>query len=159
MANLVRLLVAAASLLASQTAAGQPPCPAAPDVDRLHVIAPMAGEYPVWLVTDTRWPGPDAFAKSALVIARAALGPLNVRGRRLDTPGLLRFRDSGESPPTDAFRIDDPRRRSVTPGGAEPEVMAEYAFIMLGINYPVRGCWAVTVDLGARSTTIVREMR
>jgi len=135
-------------------------CAVTPAVDRLpSVIAPMAGAYPAWLVTDSVWPGRNVPAKSALVLSRDAPGPLIVTGHRVDGPGVLGFRDGADDIETKILTIADPARRSVTPGGATRSIMASYAFIMMLVSYPTAGCWKFNVQLGEHEVSIIRELR
>jgi hypothetical protein len=105
--------------------------------DRLpDVIAAMAGAPPIWLVDGSAglpWPGADALIKSAWVLSRdAAAGDLHVEGRRLDAPGTLLFQDGPDGQPSPVLTITDPwgRARSVRPGGASPEILRSYSFVM-----------------------------
>lgn len=163
-------ILLAISILAalSSTGAGvQPPsywlqvCEKTPVEDRLpEVIAAMAGRSPVWLVEGDlgRWSGADAAVKSAWVLSRKGTGALQVRGRRLDGPGVLTFLYQG-GPGTAVLRVDDPWRWSMIPGGAGAQVMRDYAFIGSAIIYPSPGCWELTASLGEEQVRIVRELK
>jgi hypothetical protein len=97
----------------SDTASLPYDCDATPVEDRLpEVIAAMAGRSPVWLVEGDfgNWRGRDAWGKSAWVLSRKGAGTLQVRGRRLDAPGVGSFRPNMDEPPSDVLRIPDPDR-------------------------------------------------
>jgi hypothetical protein len=137
-------------------------CHATPVEDRLpEVIAAMAGRSPVWLVEGDfgRWRGPDEWAKSAWVLSRTGAGSLEVRGRRLDAPGVVSFRPNMDEPPADVLRIPDPwgRRGTMFPGGAQ--IRKDYSFIGSLLMYPSPGCWELTATLGDEEVRIVRDLR
>jgi hypothetical protein len=144
-----------ATALAATTVA-PPGCDAAPIEDRLpSVIAPMAGHDPVWIVGQPRWS--DEWDKSVLVLARKALGPLTARARLVDGSAIAHFRHDDAT--VDVLSISDPARRSVTPGGASADIMRSYAFIMMSVQYPARGCWEFSVTLGPETVRIIRDLR
>ena len=136
-------------------------CESTPVEDRLpEVIAAMAGHAPVWLVEGDfgRWSGPGVPVKSAWVLSRKSAGPLQVKGRRLDGPGVLTFSYQG-GPPTDVLRVADPWRWSMIPGGATAQLMKDYAFIGSHVIYPSPGCWELTATLGDEEVRIVRDLK
>jgi hypothetical protein len=154
-----------ATFLALSVLSGQSlfTCAASPLEDRLpDVIAAMAGAPPIWLVDGSAgslWRGADALIKSAWVLSRDASGDLHVEGRRLDAPGTLLFQDGTNGQPSPALTITDPWGRSVRPGGASPEILRSYSFVMFYLIYPSRGCWEITAQLGTDTVHIVREVR
>jgi hypothetical protein len=136
-------------------------CDPTPVEDRLpEVIAAMAGHSPVWLVEGDfgKWSGPDEWRRAAWVLSRKGAGMLQVRGRRLDAPGVLAFRYQN-APPTDVLRVADPWRWSMTPGGATAQLMKDYAFIGSHVMYPSPGCWELTATLGDEEVRIVRDLK
>jgi hypothetical protein len=153
---MITLTMAAALLVATTSVPAA--CAATPTEDRLPaIIARMAGQDPAWLVADPHWAGTDGWDKSVLVLARHALGPLTARARQLDGPAIARFRRDAET--IEVLSVPDPAGWSVTPGGASAEVMSRYAFIMMLVQYPARGCWEFSVDLGAATVRIIRDLR
>ena len=156
-----------ATFLALSVLSGQSlfTCAPTPLDDRLpEVIAVMAGASPIWLVDGSAglpWPGADTLIKSAWVLSRDAAGDLHVEGRRLDAPGTLLFQDGSEGQPSPVLTITDPwgKGRSVRPGGASPEILRSYSFVMFYLIYPSRGCWEITAQLGMDTVHIVREVK
>jgi hypothetical protein len=139
-------------------------CDPTPVEDRLpEVIAAMAGHSPVWLVEGDfgRWRGPDEWVKSAWVLSRKGAGTLQVRGRRLDAPGVVTFRPNKDEPPSHVLRIPDPwgSRWSMIPGGASTQIKKDFAFIPSLLLYPSPGCWELTATLGDEEVRIVRDLR
>lgn len=133
------------------------PCPATPLEDRLpEVIAPMAGEEPIWLVTSFgKWFGPKVLAKSVWIVSRGAAEDLLVTGHRLDGPGTLLFQLGAT--PSEKFELSDLEGLWVIPGGATLEIMGEYGFAPMYLIYPSPGCWQITVRLGGETRRIVVE--
>lgn len=137
-------------------------CDPTPVEDRLpEVIAAMAGHSPVWLVEGDfgRWRGPDEWAKSAWVLSRKGAGMLQVRGRRLDAPGVVSFRPNMDEPPSDVLTIPDPwgRRWTMFPGSTQ--IKKDYSFIGSLLMYPSPGCWELTATLGDDEVRIVRDLK
>jgi hypothetical protein len=134
-------------------------CQARPAEDRLpKVIAPMFGADPAWMVDGLRhWSGGDLPVKTIWVLKRTSQ-PVRIEGRRLDAPGRVTFRESS-GPISDVLAIPDPARASVTPGGATPEVMRTYAFVMSEVFYPTPGCWEFPVHVGGKVARIVRDVK
>ena len=132
-------------------------CPATPLEDRLpEVIAPMAGEEPIWFVGGSvpEWHG-AVLEKSVWVVSREAVGDLSVSGRRLDGKGTLMFKV--DETPSATFDSSDLEERWVIPGGATPEIMERYAFVPMYLIYPSPGCWEITVEVGDEERRIVVE--
>jgi hypothetical protein len=155
-------------LCPSGSVQAQPPlpyvCDRTPVEDRLpEVIAAMAGHSPVWLVEGDfgRWRGADEWVKSAWVLSRKSAGTLQVRGRRLDAPGVVSFRPNMDEPPSDVLRIPGPRGRrwSMIPGGASTQIEKDFAFIPSLMMYPSPGCWELTATLGDEEVRIVRDLK
>ena len=135
-------------------------CEATPLEDRMpEIIASMAGKAPVWLVDGSfgMWSGPDSLMKSVWVLSRDVAGDLVVEGRRLDRPEAMRFQAAPAGSPIERVVVADARNHSVTPGGATPEIMERYAFVMMYLVYPSPGCWEINVRLGPFETRIVVE--
>ena len=135
-------------------------CKATAPVDRLNVVGPMIGKAPIWLVEDglsNRWEA--GLVKSLWVLSRKSGGSLQIRSRRLDGRGTIRFQKDLDHEPTDVLVIADPWRRSVIPGGATPDVIKSYAFIPTFLTYPGPGCWELTARLGATEVRIVRDLK
>jgi hypothetical protein len=140
----------------------QPPVggcvPTAPET-RLDVVGAMAGRRPVWLVDGSNGHWDKRLVKTLLVLSRDVAGSLRIEGRRLDGPGLVAFQDGLDGEPTNALLIPNPWQRTVTPGGASPEVMRSYAFIPTYLIYPSAGCWELTARLDATEVRIVLEVK
>ncbi len=77
----------------------------------------------------------------------------------MDAPGTLLFQDGPDGELSSEFTITDPWGRSVRPGGASPEILRSYSFVMFYLIYPSRGCWEITAQLGMDTVHIVREVR
>ena len=104
----------------------QPACVASPRLDLLpEVIAPAAGQSPMWLVDGGGgvWQGPGMPIKSVWILDRRASGPLRVTGRQLPGSQSLTFREGMDGPITSSLVIETPLAHSMTPGGASAEVM------------------------------------
>ena len=86
---------------------------------------------------------------------------LQVRGRRLDAPGVVSFRPNKDESPSDVLRIPDPWgwRWSMIPGGASTQINRDFAFIPSLLLYPSPGCWELTATLGGEEVRIVRDLR
>ncbi len=69
----------------------------------------------------------------------------------------MRFQATPTSSPIERVVASDAREYSVTPGGATPEIMDRYAFVMMYLVYPSPGCWEINVRLGPHETRIVVE--
>ena len=138
-------------------------CPVSP-VDRpaSAVIGAAIGKHPAWMVDggDGRWSGADRLIKTLFVFSSRASGSLRITGRRPDGgDGELLFQDGSQGTRQPSLEMADPWRRSVTPGGSTPEILRAYAFIPSYVIYPSRGCWELTVRLGAEETRITIELR
>lgn len=161
------LLAALGAVLVALPSAAQstPPeatCAATPLEDRLpSIIAPMAGQHPVWLVGGSfgRWYGSTELVKSVWVLARDVPGDLVLRGHQRDGDGILRFQDGVDASPVDTLVVAGPNRRSVVPGGASREIMQDYAFYPMYLIYPSPGCWEVNARLGDEEVQIVVELK
>ena len=157
---LLPLLVPAAAQRTPEAAAIS--CSPTASDDRLPgVVAPMTGQYPVWLVDGSggAWQGAETRVKSLWVVARETEGRLRVQGRRLDAPGVMRFVTSADSDGSDTLIVADPAARSVVPAGAAPEVMQQYAFVPIYLRYPSPGCWELRAQLGDETVRIVQLIR
>ena len=123
------------------------------------IIAPMAGEEPIWLVDGSfgKWLGPETLVKSVWVLTRASGGDLLVRGRRLAGPGSVQFQDGVNGERSEQLVWSDLVRRSVTPGGATSETMSQYRFVPMYLVYPSPGCWEIEIRIGDEERRIVVE--
>lgn len=137
-----------------------PPCVATPMNDRLPgVIAPMAGDGPVWLVQglNGRWIGEPI--KSVWVVDRKAAGDLTVTGKRLDGTERLNFKAEMAAPISGVLTKAKPIDQSMTPGGAGADVMRQYVFVGSYVIYPAPGCWALDVALGPSRQRIIVSLK
>ncbi len=123
------------------------------------IVGLMRGRDPIWLVDGSfgKWTGPDVLAKSVWVLSRDKDGEFTVEGRRLDAPGTMFFQDGLSGSPIERLVITDASAQMITPGGATPEIMERYVFLMMYLIYPDSGCWEITARLGNRTTRIVIE--
>lgn len=148
------LLVSIGASASAQTAE----CVPTPRRDLLpDVIAPMAGDDPIWFIDGNGgvWEGPDAPVKSVWVVARSVSGPLIASGRQINGTDSLRFRIGMDGPLTNTVRFDDPGAASMIPGGATPELMKRRAFVAAYLFFPTPGCWEIRSQLGTVRRSIV----
>jgi hypothetical protein len=132
-------------------------CRPSPTESLLHVVGPMRGAAPVWVVDGNElWQNAGA-VKTLWVLLRTS-DELRIEGRRLDGPGVLQLR-RGSDPPADVLVVENPGKQSVIPGGAPRSVMQVFAFISSHVFYPTPGCWEFIVRLGQQETRIVRDLR
>jgi hypothetical protein len=137
-------------------------CAVSPIEDRAPgVIGPMAGQEPAWIIDGAsgHWSGADQVIKSLWIFSRKASGSLRITGHRLDGDGTLRFQNGYGALRTDALEIADPWHSMGWPGNASTEIRAMYAFLPNYVIYPSRGCWEITVQLGADATRITLEIK
>jgi hypothetical protein len=137
----------------------KPMCEASPTQDLLpHVVAPMTGASPVWLVDggSRAWSGGQEPVKTLWVLRRTS-DPVRISGQRLDGPGYVKLR-RGSDVPSEILFVANPSRESVVPGGAPPEVMRSYAFLPSHVFYPSAGCWQFTIRIDEKEFQIVREL-
>ena len=139
-------------------------CDVTPYNDMLpEVVAPLAGEHPIWLVTgdrsgsDLAWVRPECGVKTLWVIAREAVGDLIVEGRRLDGPGELTFKQGQSERSSRLVVTNASTERSVTPGGASAEILRLYSFWPSAIYYPSMGCWELRARLGESEVRVVQH--
>jgi hypothetical protein len=120
----------------------------------------MAGKGPIWLVEGAfgRWAGPEVLVKSVWVLSREVAGDFTVEGRRLDGEGVMQFQDELTDSPAPRLVIPKARERSVEPGGATPQVLDRYAFVMMYLIYPSPGCWELKARLGEIERRIVVDL-
>ena len=144
------------AIVAAQSAG---PCKESPTTDLLpSVIAPMTGQAPVWIVDGLApFHGLNVPAKTAWVFVRPVKN-VRIEGRRLDGPETVTFQ-SGNDSPSKALVIPDPAAWSVTPGGASPDIMKQYAFVTSHVFYPSPGCYEFTIRIADREERIVRDVR
>ena len=104
--------------------------------------------------------GPDVWVRQSSqdsVVLAQSKQRLRITGRLLNGSATAQFRH-GSGPLTRDLVVEDLARSSVVPGGATPEMLREYAFIMSHVFYPVPGCWEFTVAIGDAKHTIVRTI-
>lgn len=133
-------------------------CTATPRQDLLPtVIAPMAGQAPIWFIDSGNgaWAGADAPVKSVWVIQRHSSAALTVTGRQLDGSGSVSFARTIGSPRVSRLGIADPTAESMLPGGASVDVLRAFAFVSSYVFYPNAGCWEITSEIGSRRQSIV----
>lgn len=140
-------------------AQSEPTCNATPRQERLSVIAPMAGEDPVWLVDGSfgLWQTAETPVKSVWVLARDVSGDLVVEGRLIGGMERVLFQSAVDGPRLERLTLEDPTNSSVAPGGATPEVLATYSFVPMYLVYPSAGCWEINVRLGSNTRQIIVE--
>jgi hypothetical protein len=139
----------------------QATCTASPRRDLLpEVIAPHAGESPVWFVDGGGgvWQGPGMPIKSVWILDRRVAGALRVNGRNLQTNESLTFREGMEGAITSSLVIEAPLAHSMIPGGASAEVMRKFAFVSSYVFYPSPGCWELTAQLGNEQQKFVAKL-
>lgn len=126
--------------------------------DRLpNVIAPMAGEDPIWFVDSSggQWSG-GAPVKSVWVLTRRQSGALRVTGRERHTGRTVQFRRGLDGALTESLVINDPQAETMIPGGASPEVMSKFAFVSAYLHFPSPGCWEIRSEwAGAQRSVFV----
>ena len=121
-------------------------CRTTPTVD---LIAPMAGETPLWLVTAFGpWSSPDAPQNLYWVVQRDHSGDLVVTGHRIEGPGRARFKAGVEAPVSDQLVIPNAQSHAMIPGGATSEVLSRYSFRGGYAFFSVPGCWELAATLG-----------
>lgn len=133
-------------------------CVATPVENILSVVGPMRGQRPAWLVDDGsgRWVGAESPTKTLWVVAQPAPRVV-VTGRLRGSTKPARFQ-RGSGVATEKLEVEDPRRESVRPGGAERDVLQAYAFISSQVFYAEPGCWEFTVVVGDEPHRIVRPV-
>jgi len=134
-------------------------CAATTAEKSLQVVGPMLGRRPIWLVEASAGKWSPRPAKTLWVLSREVAGSLRVTGRRLDGPGVASFKDGVDAAPASTLAISDPWTRSVTPGGASPDVLKAYSFQPSYVLYPSPGCWELNARLGDDEASIVLELR
>ena len=135
-------------------------CPATPKLEVVAAIAPAAGSYPVWVVDGSYgyWRGPEAFIKTAWILARDNPGDLVVTARKLDGDGRALFRSSLTADLSDRLVISHADSQQMIPGGIEPDELRQYSFRSSAIMYPSAGCWELLVNYGKSESRIVVEL-
>jgi len=122
-----------------------------------EVIAPAAGESPIWFVDGGggQWQGPNVPVKSVWILERKIAGALRVTGRQRESTQSLTFREAMNGPVIGSLVIDTPAEASMTPGGASAEVMRKFAFVASYVFYPSPGCWELDAQLGEQRRKVV----
>ena len=135
-------------------------CAATPVEDLLPgVIAPMAGETPIWVVDGSfgHWRGPKEAIKTAWVVDRDLREDVLVEGRRLNTGVRVRFmrrdRTVGES-----LRLEFTDRPTIIPGGATAEQVRRFAFFSSQAYYSAPGCWELIASAGEDTVRVVLDL-
>jgi len=133
-------------------------CVATPVENVLSVVGPMRGQRPAWLVDDGsgRWAGAATPTKTLWVLAQPARR-VEITGRLRGSAKPVRFQRSS-GPLTEKLEIEDARRESVYPGGAQRDVLQAYAFISSQVFYSEPGCWEFTVVVAGVPHRIVRPV-
>jgi len=132
-----------------------PPCAVTPTVPLLPGIIDRAtGTEPAWLATDSpiTW---TAIGMKTLWVFKAARR-VRVTGREITTGAVVRFQRGFENPINDGMTIDDARRESVLPGGADRQLLDTYTFHPSAVFYPDPGCYRFQIDSdhGVRHITV-----
>ena len=153
---LLIMLVPAGAWAQSGPLASTASCNPTPIGERLSVVGPMVGSRPAWMVGSDQTFGSANPVKTLWVLAQSKQR-LRITGRLLNGSATAQFRH-GSGPLTRDLVVEDLARSSVVPGGATPEMLREYAFIMSHVFYPVPGCWEFTVAIGDAKHTIVRTI-
>jgi hypothetical protein len=133
-------------------------CVATPVETVLSVVGPMRGQHPAWLVDDGsgRWEGAESPTKTLWVVAQPA-PRVSITGRLRGSTKPARFQ-RGSGAVTEKLEVEDPRRESVRPGGAQQDVLQAYAFISSQVLYAEPGCWEFTVVVCDELHRIVRPV-
>ena len=136
-------------------------CAVTPTEDRLpSIIAPMAGDYPLWLV-DVSGPfrGPGMPYNLYWVVARDHPGDLVVTGHRLDGEETASFMAGVYEPLEEQLLIENAHDQGMVPGGASAEIIQQYAFRGGYGLFPAPGCWELVAKMGETERRFVIELR
>lgn len=133
-------------------------CVATPRENVLSVVGPMRGQRPAWLVDDGSglWAGAGSSTKTLWVLAQPT-GRVEITGRLQGSAKAARFQ-RGSGTLTEKLEVEDPRRESVRPGGAQTDLLQAYAFISSQVFYPEPGCWEFTVVVADVPHRIVQSV-
>ena len=133
-------------------------CEATPAQDLLpHVVGPMRGGPPAWMIAGDEWSDPGPM--KVLWVVERTTEPLRIEGRQLDGEGILQFKSEEQEQKGGLLAVSNPAKWSVFPGGASSDVMGRYAFLPSYVYYPSAGCWELTVHVGWRVMRIVQSLR
>lgn len=137
-------------------AAGSAECPVTPATESVPFMAGARGDGPVYLSLGgrlsfggSRQSGGFWFVKNAWVAAPTELGPILVRGGRIDAPGDLRFGDGS-----------DPARQLQLPIHSYEHTPGQPPGWRLFVGYlrpPSAGCYAMQLDTLTESLWLVFE--
>lgn len=158
------LVMLAATCAAAEGHFGSATCDATPYQRLLpEVVAPMAGQSPIWLVTGASpgsglWIQSECGVKTLWVVARGVEGHLTVQGKRLDGPGDVTFRTSQAEQSSVLIIPAAALDRGVRPDGASPEILERYAFWPSLVFYTSVGCWELTARIGDQQVRIVQNL-
>src|SRR5438874_5394845 len=139
-------VVASVVLLACANAVAALPCAVTPTVPLLPgIVGDGTGVDPAWIVTGSRITWAAAGVKTLWVFKMARR--VRVTGREVTTGATVRFQRGLENPITDGMTIDNARRESVLPGGADRLLLDTYTFHPSAVFYPDPGCYRFDLDV------------
>src|SRR4051812_21971669 len=112
-------LLAVSALIDVQ--AGSSACAVTPTQAPLpHIVGDVRGAEPVWMSTGDGYQ-PNGF--KTLWVFKTRL-PVHVRGHEITTGAITRFQRGGlDGPITTEMVVDNPRRETVIPGGADRDLL------------------------------------
>ena len=135
-----------------------PPCAVTPTVPLLPGIVDRAtGIDPAWLATDNPITWTTLGMKTLWVFKVAH--QVRVSGREVTTGAVVRFQRGFDNPIYDVMTIDDPRRESVLPGGADPHLLDTFTFHPSAVFYPNPGCYRFQIDVDHTLRHIAVQVR
>jgi len=136
-------------------AAGSADCPVTPTTESVPFMAGARGEGPVYLagggrlsIAGSRQSGGFWFLKNAWVADPSELGPILVRGGRIDAPGDLRF----GADPTPHLQL--PIRSYTHTSGQPPG----WRLFVSYLRPPSPGCYAMQLDTFTASLWLVFDV-
>ena len=135
-----------------------PPCDVTPTVSLLpSIVGRATGTDPAWLVADNpiKW---TTVGMKTLWVFKAA-GRVRVTGREVTTRTIVRFQRGFENPINDRLTIDNARRESVLPGGANRQLLDTYTFHPSAVFYPDPGCYRFDIDIDESTSHITVQVK
>jgi len=148
-------LLAFVLILAGAAAGAAQPCAVTPTVPLLPgIVGDGTGVDPAWVVTGSRIRWTAAGVKTLWVFKMARR--VRVTGREVTTGATVRFQRGFDNPITDGITIDNARRESVLPGGADRQLLETYTFHPSAVFHPDPGCYRfdLEVDQTTRHITV-----
>ena len=135
-------------------------CPVTPKIEIVSVMAPAAGDYPVWVVDGSygHWRGSETPVKTAWILARDNPGDLTVLARKRGGEERALFRLNLNADVSEQLFIADADTLQIIPGGIKPDALRRYSFRPSAVIYPSAGCWEFEVRYGKIESRIVVEL-